>query len=279
MRAPRGTNRARAQARTEATACGAAFSFANADPEFGAMQARELQYHLHGVLAAFPVVVRVGKGYVEACPKGINKGVMAERMIEIASRSGAASPKNPQPPGGPRGMPAAASSPGLGFVLCVGDDSSDELMFQVRARSPRRTAHPAPRLSHTSPPLTPLQALHHRLGAKPEHLDLWTCTVGRKPSDAAAYLGDHNDVVELLKMLSTLSGAKSKRFASMGDLQSMGAAVGGLSGGSGALPPIAQGGSHDSASGVSLAAAARGNSGRKRATLTGGSSSNLAGMS
>ena len=252
------------------------WNYQHADPEFGAMQARELQYHLHGVLAAFPVVVRVGKGYVEACPKGINKGVMAERMIEIASRSGAASPKNPQPPGGPRGMPAAASSPGLGFVLCVGDDSSDELMFQVRAALTPSNRVP-PRI--LSPRTTPLQALHHRLGAKPEHLDLWTCTVGRKPSDAAAYLGDHNDVVELLKMLSTLSGAKSKRFASMGDLQSMGAAVGGLSGGSGALPPIAQGGSHDSASGVSLAAAARGNSGRKRATLTGGSSSNLAGMS
>ena len=145
------------------------WNYQHADPEFGAMQARELQYHLHGVLAAFPVVVRVGKGYVEACPKGINKGVMAERMIEIASRSGAASPKNPQPPGGPRGMPAAASSPGLGFVLCVGDDSSDELMFQVRAVE--RTPHPPPAFSH---PTTPLQALHHRLGAKPEHLDLWT---------------------------------------------------------------------------------------------------------
>ena len=105
------------------------------------------------MLAAFPVVVRVGKGYVEACPKGINKGVMAERMIEIASRSGAASPKNPQPPGGPRGMPAAASSPGLGFVLCVGDDSSDELMFQVRALSPsNRTSRPASLTHRTSPP-------------------------------------------------------------------------------------------------------------------------------
>ena len=253
------------------------WNYQHADPEFGAMQARELQYHLHGVLAAFPVVVRVGKGYVEACPKGINKGVMAERMIEIASRSGAASPKNPQPPGGPRGMPAAASSPGLGFVLCVGDDSSDELMFQVRAPSRRRT-HVPPRVSHhpTSPPPAGAPPPPRREARAPRPVD-----VHRRPqaSDAAAYLGDHNDVVELLKMLSTLSGAKSKRFASMGDLQSMGAAVGGLSGGSGALPPIAQGGSHDSASGVSLAAAARGNSGRKRATLTGGSSSNLAGMS
>ena len=36
-------------------------------------QARELQYHLQGVLAAFAVVVRAGKGYVEARPKGIDK--------------------------------------------------------------------------------------------------------------------------------------------------------------------------------------------------------------
>ena len=60
----------------------------HADPEFGAMQARELQYHLQGVLTAFPVVVRAGKGYVEVCPKGINKGVMAERLVEIAQASG-----------------------------------------------------------------------------------------------------------------------------------------------------------------------------------------------
>ena len=252
------------------------WNYQHADPEFGAMQARELQYHLHGVLAAFPVVVRVGKGYVEARPQGDQQG--GDGRAHDRDRVAGRAPPRPKT----RSRPAAARDAGggvvagLGFVLCVGDDSSDELMFQVRGLSPsNRTSRHASLTHPTSPP----QALHHRLGAKPEHLDLWTCTVGRKPSDAAAYLGDHNDVVELLKMLSTLSGAKSKRFASMGDLQSMGAAVGGLSGGSGALPPIAQGGSHDSASGVSLAAAARGNSGRKRATLTGGSSSNLAGMS
>ena len=36
-------------------------------------QARELQYQLQGVLAAFPVTVISGKGYVEVTPKGINK--------------------------------------------------------------------------------------------------------------------------------------------------------------------------------------------------------------
>ena len=66
----------------------------HADPEFGTMQARELQYHLQGVLAAFAVVVRAGKGYVEACPKGINKGVMAERIIELEQADDA----RPYPP-------------------------------------------------------------------------------------------------------------------------------------------------------------------------------------
>jgi len=149
----------------------------HADPEFGAMQARELQYHLQGVLTAFPVNVRVGKGYVEACPKGINKGAMAERAIDIASAAD--------------GRDAHGGASSLDFVMCIGDDSSDELMFH---------------------------ALHSKFGQRPTDLALFTVTVGRKPSEASSYLGDHTEVVELLKMLSSIGTAKQKRFASMGDL-------------------------------------------------------------
>jgi len=146
-----------------------------ADPEFGAMQARELQYHLQGVLTAFPVVVRSGKGYVEACPKGVNKGTMAERFLDIAQAGD----------GKRKGQL-------LEMVLCVGDDSSDELMFS---------------------------ALHNKFGMHATDLALFTATVGRKPSGAASYMGDHTDVVELLKMLTALNTNKNnKRFASMGDL-------------------------------------------------------------
>jgi len=146
-----------------------------ADPEFGAMQARELQYHLQGVLTAFPVVVRSGKGYVEACPKGVNKGTMAERFLDIAQAGD----------GKRKGQL-------LEMILCVGDDSSDELMFS---------------------------ALHNKFGMHATDLALFTATVGRKPSGAASYMGDHTDVVELLKMLTALNTNKNnKRFASMGDL-------------------------------------------------------------
>jgi len=154
------------------------WNYQHADPEFGAMQARELQYHLQGVLTAFPVHIRVGKGYVEACPKGINKGVMAERAIDIAAQHQATD--------------AHGFATPLEFVLCMGDDSSDELMFQ---------------------------SLHAKLGHQPENTHLFTCTVGRKPSEAKAYLGDHTEVVELLKMLSSIGASRRMGgYSSMGDL-------------------------------------------------------------
>jgi trehalose 6-phosphate synthase/phosphatase len=120
--------------------------------------------------------VRVGKGYVEACPKGINKGVMAERAIDVANAALARDAH-----GGVSGT--------VDFVLCIGDDSSDELMFQ---------------------------ALHSKFGQRPTDVSLFTVTVGRKPSEASSYLGDHTEVVELLKMLSSIGAAKKKGFASMG---------------------------------------------------------------
>lgn len=127
------------------------WNYQHADPEFGALQARELQYHLQGVLTAFPVTVRVGKGYVEACPKGIDKGVMADRFVDMVMRGEGrrGDQKDPQ------------------FVLCVGDDSSDELMFST---------------------------LHNKFGQHPIDLHLFTATVGRKPSCAGAYMEDHHEV-------------------------------------------------------------------------------------
>ena len=51
--------------------------------------------------------------------------------------------------------------------------------------------------------------------------------MGRKPSSASAYLGDHSDVVELLKMLASLSATKRKAHASAGDLTKVELSFGG----------------------------------------------------
>ena len=129
------------------------FNFGESDPEYGAMQSKELQTTLQHVLAGLPVVVRTGKGYVEACHQDINKGAMAARMIDILEHDGYS----------------------CEFVLCAGDDSTDELMFT---------------------------ALHEKIGKRNPRL--FTITVGRKPSEASRYLEDHREVVDLLELLGSV---------------------------------------------------------------------------
>ena len=57
------------------------------------------------------VVVSMGKGYVEVRPKGVNKGAIVDHIIsQLYTHSG-----------------------GVDFVLCIGDDSADEFMFQANS--------------------------------------------------------------------------------------------------------------------------------------------------
>lgn len=63
------------------------------------------------------------------------------------------------------------------FVLCIGDDRSDEEMFEAIASS----------------------VADHSL---PETTEIFACTVGQKPSMAKYYL---DDTVEVMKMLQGLS--------------------------------------------------------------------------
>lgn len=72
------------------------------------------------------------------------------------------------------------------FVMCVGDDRSDEDMFESI-------------LSTVSGPSLP---------AAPE---IFACTVGRKPSKAKYYLDDAADVLKLLQGLSSASSSKPRQ--------------------------------------------------------------------
>lgn len=69
-------------------------------------QAKELLDHLEGVLSNEPVEVVAGAAIIEVKPQGVSKGGIVERILTDLSRRG--------PPD---------------FVLCIGDDRSDEDMF------------------------------------------------------------------------------------------------------------------------------------------------------
>ncbi|XP_022956828.1 probable alpha,alpha-trehalose-phosphate synthase [UDP-forming] 9 [Cucurbita moschata] len=140
----------------------------DADSDFGSCQAKELLNHLENVLANEPAVVKRGQHIVEVKPQGVSKGLVAEKVLSRMVDSG-------RPPD---------------FVMCIGDDRSDEDMFESI-------------LSTVSSP---------SLLSSPE---IFACTVGRKPSKAKFYLDDTSDVVRLLQCLASSSCPRSRQLPQM----------------------------------------------------------------
>ncbi len=82
--------------------------YRRADPEYGAYQARECKMHLENTVAKkWDVEVMTGKANLEVRPTFVNKGEIAKRLVEDYGH-------NTEEP--------------LEFVLCLGDDFTDEGM-------------------------------------------------------------------------------------------------------------------------------------------------------
>ncbi|CAL5338349.1 unnamed protein product [Camellia sinensis] len=138
----------------------------DADPDFGSCQAKELLDHLENVLANEPAVVNRGHHIVEVKPQGVSKGLVADKVLSTMVNSG----KAPD------------------FVMCIGDDRSDEEMFESI-------------LSTVSCPSFPVAP------------EIFACTVGQKPSKAKYFLDDPADVVRLLRGLANASSPKPTHIA------------------------------------------------------------------
>jgi len=83
------------------------WQYRNSDQHFGSWQAKELSSHLKELLFGFEVDVMEGKGYVEVKLRGVNKGTAVQRVLQKV----------------------VAAYGEVDFVLCLGDDRSDEDMF------------------------------------------------------------------------------------------------------------------------------------------------------
>ncbi|KAK9031158.1 hypothetical protein V6N11_032545 [Hibiscus sabdariffa] len=134
----------------------------DADPGFGSSQAKEMLDHLESVLANEPVAVKSGQYIVEVKPQGVSKGVVAEKIFTAMAE---------------RGKPAD-------FVLCIGDDRSDEEMFEIISSA----------ISS---------------GVLSSNTSVFACTVGQKPSKAKYYLDDPAEVVNMLDALAEASDPDS----------------------------------------------------------------------
>ena len=180
------------------------WQYRDADLEFGYLQARELEDHLSNCLRGFPVDILHGGmeegGYVEVRPKGVNKGVLAMKVI--------------------KNFPAMGQTNKVDFVLTLGDDHCDEPMLSVMRQIGRRVLD-ARRIKQGEDPLPDLPSTMTLVDVSgcdeylaPE-LEVFTCTVGKKPSAAANYLRDVTEVQELLDALVKVSTRDHKFYSSV----------------------------------------------------------------
>jgi len=128
------------------------WSYYGCDPEWGEMLATQLVNELEVALHAFNVRIVKLKGVVEVVPRNLNKGRIVKRVLADHDAD---------------------------FILCMGDDVSDEKMFtsifSVLAESQnQQTSH------------------------------AFTVTVGKKASNASYYLENAQDVADLLVDMTNL---------------------------------------------------------------------------
>lgn len=179
------------------------WQYRDADTEFGSLQAKELEDHLSKYLQGYPVDILHGGieegGYVEVRPKGVNKGVLAMKVM--------------------RRFPDIAQKERIDFCLVLGDDHSDEPMLSVMRQVGRRVCA-ARRAARGDEPPADMPATIQLVDVSPvdpyvtQELEVFTCTVGKKPSAAASYLHDVDEVQELLESLVKVSTREQRSFSS-----------------------------------------------------------------
>ncbi len=180
------------------------WQYRDADPEFGYLQSRELEDHLSNVLQGYAVEVLHGGmeegGYVEVRPLGVNKGVLAMHVIKKLPNK-------------------------MDFGLVLGDDHCDEPMLSVMRQIGRRVKD-IQLAKRGEPSLPPLPGTVTVVDVSPcdDHvtsdLEMFTCTVGKKPSAAANFVNDVEEVHELLDVLIKMNTRDQKCY-SVSDLPAM----------------------------------------------------------
>jgi trehalose 6-phosphate synthase/phosphatase len=170
------------------------WSYYSCDPEWGALQAAHLVLELENELRAFDVRFVTLKGIIEIVPRKLNKGLIVKRVL--------------------RDIAAQYPDEGVDFVLCFGDDISDEKMFTsvysfISELGDQRAGRNEPPIARDdgrlldAPQFTTSTSAPSAAVVVPDPLYSFTVAVGKKPSHASTYVNGPYEVHNALVMLAT----------------------------------------------------------------------------
>jgi len=169
------------------------WSYYSCDPEWGSMQASYLVMELRRELNTFDVRFVTLKGVVEVVPRKLNKGLVVKNVLDNVHKF---------------------NDP-IDFILCIGDDISDEKMFtsifDFVAKLGNERCNDTTNLDVLKTPSAIIKCdllPEKRRDIRKTNLYVYTVTVGKKSSHASYYVQNASDVANILINLSGLSVPK-----------------------------------------------------------------------
>jgi trehalose 6-phosphate synthase/phosphatase len=178
------------------------WSYYSCDPEWGSLQAMYLVMELENELRSFDVRFVTLKGIVEVVPRKLNKGLIVKKVLQDTT------------------MRSDAEGDGVDFILCCGDDISDEKMFSsvynFLSELGDEHAHqygtgvppvfedqPAGRRTVSSSQMDTLMdtTTNTSITKVPDPIYAFTVAVGKKETHACTYVNDAQEVANALVML------------------------------------------------------------------------------
>lgn len=174
------------------------WSYYSCDPEWGSLQASHLVLELENELKSFDVRFVTLKGIVEVVPRKLNKGLIVKKVLRDISRNHA------EP---------------IDFILCLGDDISDEKMFTsvfsfIAEMGDEARANPDPPVVDRDGTLEEPPDWSSIKTRIKDPLYCYTCAVGKKPSHASFFVNDAEEVAKSLVLLA--KGQEEERDPSWG---------------------------------------------------------------
>ena len=127
-----------------------------------------LNSELHSLVHEYNLKIINGKGYIEVIPFGIHKGYFLSHILKKQIKKG----RTPD------------------FIMCIGDDNSDEKMFNYLSKK------------------------ENEIKKYSKEANLYSITVGKKPSKAEFYVDNAKNVKEILNYLVKISEKSSSSISS-----------------------------------------------------------------
>ncbi len=194
------------------------WSYYSCDPEWGSLQASYLVAELGEALQSFDVRFEALKGIVEGkryCIFDCNHSLYRQILIFAVLHNKVVPRK------GHKGhivkkilQDSQARNKVVDFVLCMGDDISDEKMFTVRS-----PGYPDASLSskHHLTRFHYFQSvINFAASSENENSYAFNVAVGKKPTNASFYVDDASDVREVLVALSGDRSLRQRQASSTG---------------------------------------------------------------